>query len=231
MTEHTTPSSEREEIEMLVPFYVTGRISADDSKRVDAYLKRNPDFAEHIELVRDERAVTVSANEALGFPSARSTDKIFETIAQETQTAPSRRVQDNSSSIWAAIGRFFAAPTPSAVRFVAIAAAAVVLVQTAFLGTLLMRQPAPDGYQTASGPSNTAMRGTVALVAFQDGASVSDISRALANEGASIVEGPIEGGMYKIKFIHGSDGEAGAQSRFDALKSQTAIVKSLLPSR
>ncbi len=89
MTNDTTQPTEREEIEMLVPFYVTGRISTEDARRVDDYLKRNPDFAEHIELARDERVATVSVNEALGFPSARSADRIFEAIPAESP--PERR--------------------------------------------------------------------------------------------------------------------------------------------
>lgn len=92
-----TQLTEREEVEMLVPFYVTGRISQEDAARVDAYLRRNPDFAEHIELARDERMATVSVNEALGFPSARATDSLFEAIDTQTlrsvlRPAPKRAV-------------------------------------------------------------------------------------------------------------------------------------------
>ncbi len=75
--------AERKEIEMLVPFCVTGRISVSDARRVENYLKCNPDFAEHIELARDERVATAAVNEVLSFPSARSAAKIFEAIAAE----------------------------------------------------------------------------------------------------------------------------------------------------
>ncbi len=230
MTERTTNQTEREEIEMLVPFYVTGRISVEDARRVEAYLKRNPDFAEHIELARDERAATVSVNEALGFPSARSADRIFEAIAAE-QPPTIARVRARSRGLLTGIREFFTAPTPAAVRYATIAAAAVVLVQAAVLGTMLTYPQAPGGYQTASGPQQTAAPGTVALIAFQESATLADISRALSAADATIIDGPVPGGLFKIKIAHGSDGEAGAKRRIEALKAETAIIRTLLPSR
>lgn len=230
MTEQTTRASEREEIEMLVPFYVTGRISAEDARRVDAYLKRNPDFAEHIELARDERAATASVNEALGFPSARSADKIFEAIAADNPPTVAR-ARARSRGLLMAIREFFVTPTPGAVRFVAAAAAAVFLVQAIVLGSMLMRPDAPGGYQTAAGPQQAATPGIVALVAFHDTATLADISRTLTTADATIVEGPLNGGLFKVRIVYGSDGEAGANRRLNALKAETSVVKTLLPSR
>ncbi|MFV0296534.1 MAG: hypothetical protein ACK5JT_10500, partial [Hyphomicrobiaceae bacterium] len=164
MTERKRQLSEREEIEMLVPFYVTGRLSSHDAGRVDAYLKRNPDFAEHIELAREERAASVSANEALGLPSARSCDAIFATITAETAMARAG-ARAKSRGILAAIGDFFASPTPGAVRYATMAAAAIILVEAGGLATMLFtyRDAFSGGYQTASGPPTTVAPGTVAL--------------------------------------------------------------------
>lgn len=228
--DETTSLTEREEIEMLVPFYVTGRISIEDARRVDAYLKRNPDFAEHIELVRDERAATVSVNEALGFPSARSADRIFEAIAAEKPPAMAR-ARAHSRSIMAAVRELFTAPTPGAVRYAAMAAAVVVLLQAAVVGTMLTRPDAPGGYQTASGPQDTTTAGTVALIAFQDGATLTDMSRVLSAAGAIIIDGPLKGGLYKIRLAHGAEGETGAKRKLEELKADTRVIKAVLPSR
>lgn len=223
--------TEREEIELLVPFYVTGRISPEDARRVEAYLQRNPDFAEHIELARDERSATVGVNEALGFPSARSSDAVFEAIAREGPPAMAA-ARAKSRGMLAAVRDFFAAPTPQGVRYAAIAAAAVVLMQAAVVGTMLPRTGgAPSDYQTASGPKDTAAAGVVALVAFQDGATLADITRALATAEARIVEGPVQGGFYKVRFTAGSDGEVAARQRMEALKQSSTLVKTVLPSR
>ena len=43
---------EREEIEMLLPWYVTGRLDRADRARVEGYLARHPDVAAQLDLVR-----------------------------------------------------------------------------------------------------------------------------------------------------------------------------------
>lgn len=232
MTDQTTKLSEREEIEMLVPFYVTGRISAEDARRVDDYLKRNPDFAEHIELARDERAATVSVNEALGFPSARSADRIFEAIAAEP-VPKGAAARARAKGLFAAVREFFAAPTPRAVRYAAVAAAALFLVQAAVLGTMLSGPGTQPGgsYQTASGPKGAAADGTVALIAFQPAAALSDITRVLTSADATIIEGPLKGGLYKIRLSAAAEGKPDAARRIEALKAEAAVIKTVLPSR
>lgn len=229
MTEGTRQLSEREEIEMLVPFYVTGSISSQDAGRVESYLKRNPDFAEHIELAREERAASVAVNEALGFPSARASDAIFKAIAAERPSAMAR-VREKRRGILAAIGDFFTAPTPGAVRYAALAAVALFLVQAVVLGKMFTGPDVTDGYQTASGPQTTVTPGTVALVAFEDTASLAEIVRLLQTADATIIEGPLQGGLFRIRFAPGNDGAAGVKQKMEALKAKTAVIKSLLPS-
>lgn len=232
MTEDKTELSEREEIEMLVPFYVTGRISIEDARRVETYLQRNPDFAEHVELARDERAATVAVNEALGFPSPRAADRLFEAIAAEPVPAAAK-ARARTRNVLAAVREFFTAPTPGAVRYAALAAAAVVLVQAAVLGTMMTGPgaPAPGGYQTASGPEQALGEGTVALVAFQPGAALSDMTRVLAAADARIIDGPLKGSLYKISLAKAAQGQPDAARRIAALKAETAVIKMVLPSR
>lgn len=227
MTGNTTAVSEREEIEMLVPFYVTGRIAAADARRVDDYLRRNPDFAEHIELARDERAATVSVNEALGFPSARSADRVFEAIAAE-RPPQMTKVLAQSRGLLAKLQDFFSAPTAGAVRYAAFAAAVIVLAQAAILGTMLVRHDATGSYETASGGKETpAAGGPVVLIAFENGAALADISRVLEGAGGTIVEGPLKGGLYRVRLT----GSEAVEQRLEALKAEKGVVKMLVPSR
>jgi anti-sigma factor RsiW len=232
MTNDTTQPTEREEIEMLVPFYVTGRISTEDARRVDDYLKRNPDFAEHIELARDERVATVSVNEALGFPSARSADRIFEAIAAESPPRTAA-VRAKTKGVVTAIRDFFTAPTAGAVRYVALAAAAIVLLQAAILSTMLSGPggQTPGEYQTASGPKEAAATGNVSLVAFQEDATLADITRVLTAADAKIIEGPVNGGLYKIRLAKAGEGQPDAARRIAALKAETGVIKMVVPSK
>ena len=228
MTEDMTQLTEREEVEMLVPFYVTGRISDEDARRVDAYLKRNPDFAEHIELVRDERAATVAVNEALGFPSARSADRVFEAI--DAEPAPMQaRARAASRGLMASVRDFFASPTPRAVRYAAVAAAAVVMIQAAAMMTMVSgpQSGAPQGYQTASGPGSTVK--AAALLAFQDTATLADMTRVLKGARAKIIEGPVAGGFYTIAFTQEDLTDAAKAEKLSALAAQSGVVKRVLP--
>ena len=227
-----TQLTEREEVEMLVPFYVTGRISQEDAARVDAYLRRNPDFAEHIELARDERMATVSVNEALGFPSARATDSLFEAI--DTQTPPlGATARAQTRGLIAAIREFFTAPTPQAVRYAGIAAAAVVMIQAGVI-TSMMNQPqsgnGDTGYQTASGQQPGALT-PAALILFQDGATLSDMTRALNRYGARIVEGPTADGFYRLSFADEGLSAADKKTKLAALKAEKDVIKVVLPAR
>src|SRR5262245_64385639 len=76
MTELTTEEMERAEIEMLLPWYATGRLDRADMARVESYLARHPQLARQLDLVRDEQEQTVAANEALGWPSAGAIDRL-----------------------------------------------------------------------------------------------------------------------------------------------------------
>ena len=65
MTETQEKFSEREEIEILLPWYVTGRLDAAETARVAAYIERHPDVRSQLGLVREEQTATVAGNEEI----------------------------------------------------------------------------------------------------------------------------------------------------------------------
>jgi hypothetical protein len=80
------------EIEELLPWYATGRISRRDAERVEQALAGDRKLAQRYKLVRRELAETTRLNEALGAPSARAMDKLFAAInAEEARAAHPRR--------------------------------------------------------------------------------------------------------------------------------------------
>ena len=70
MTETERAFSEREQIEMLLPWYVGGSLDATDRDRVERYLAHHPDLRRQLDLIRQERRETIQANEALPTSSA-----------------------------------------------------------------------------------------------------------------------------------------------------------------
>ena len=91
MSEQTTEEIEREEIEMLLPWYVTGKLDRTDAARVESYLARHPRLAAQLDLIRAERDETVLANEALGRPSALGLPAGCQAVARATHR-PERAV-------------------------------------------------------------------------------------------------------------------------------------------
>ena len=161
MSDDMTAAAEREEIEMLLPWYVSGRLDAADRARVESYLARDAGLRHQLDLIRAERQETIGANEALPTASAGALDRMMASLPQRR---PSLAQRFASSTIYQTVADFFAAPTVRGVRFAAVAAALLLLVQGAVITTLLVRGEGGGTYQTASGQSDD--KGVSALVVF-----------------------------------------------------------------
>jgi hypothetical protein len=75
------------EIELLLPFYVTGRLSLRDVQRIEAALREDPSLRAKVALVREERAAVVLQNEELGEPAANATRRFLTKLAAEPRPA------------------------------------------------------------------------------------------------------------------------------------------------
>lgn len=220
----STEDTEREEIEMLLPWYVTGKLEASDLARVEAYLAAHPDAARQLDLARDERDETVAANEALPAPAAGLADRIMaELPAARPGRAALRAVKDGLHRFLALI----VAPPPGALRWAAVAAVVLVAVQAVAIATLIgQRQGA---YQAASGRQTGD--GVAFLVAFADGATAAAISQLLAELDASIVDGPKAGGVYKIVLRTEDRSPAAHEALMRRLAERSDVVRGVLPSK
>lgn len=211
--------SEREEIEMLLPWYSTGHLDAADTARVAAYIERHPEMRSQLGLVREEQVATVAINEAIRAPLPSA-----ETLIASAAT-PVDRARSWISQLVGAAGELFTAPTPGLVRWGAAAAAVVICLQAAALGTLLIRDG--GGYSTASRPGAEQQLKPVAMIAFADDASAAAISQALADHRLRIVNGPQPGGFYAVRFDDDAS-PAEQQRRLGAITVRKDIVKAVL---
>jgi hypothetical protein len=80
MTETSKPS-DREDIEMLLPFYVTGRLEPAEADRVAGYVARHPEIERQVPLIEEERARTIAANQAIPPRPAANFDRLAAAIA------------------------------------------------------------------------------------------------------------------------------------------------------
>ena len=224
MTEQAAADVEREEIEKLLPWYVTGTLDSADRARVESYLARSPHACAQLDLVRAEREQAVFANEALGSPSARALDRL---MASLPTARPSLSQRVTGGGPFQRVADFFTAPTARGVRRAAFAAAAVVVVLAAALTCLLVRHSGT--YQTAAGQSRGD--GVSALIAFVDEARAPAIAQLLAEFDASIVDGPKSGGVYKIRLRTVDRPQSEKDALLRRLAERRDIVRVVLPSR
>jgi hypothetical protein len=182
------------EIDDLLPFYVTGRLSLADMQRVEKALHGDPASRMKLELVLEEQAATVQVNEAFGRPPSDAVDRFFAVLPTESsRRRPFSALQRSLS--W--IGQLPALLAPRAFPCACLAASLAVLVQAAVIGELLTRPEPPHVYTPQAPPGEH--EGCVALAAFNSDAKLSDIAARLTTVEARIIDGPIPGGLYLIR--------------------------------
>jgi hypothetical protein len=224
MTELSLEDAEREEIELLLPWYVTGKLDPGDLAKVEAYLAAHPQFARQLDLVRAERDESVLANEAQGAPSAGATARLMAALPSARRAGAAWRALQRSLQ---QVGELFVAPTANAVRWAAVAVALVVAIEAGVIARLIGERS--DIYQTASGPQTGD--GIAVLIVFADDARAPAISQLLADFDASIVDGPKAGGLYKVRLRMEDGSQAAREALMRRLAERRDVVRAVLPSR
>jgi anti-sigma factor RsiW len=208
--------SEREEIEKLLPWYVTGRLGVSDANKVEMYLAQHPDALPQLQLIGAEREETMRANEAMGWPRSGLSDRLIASLPRST--APGR-----GHGRFAKFAQFFRIYPALGTQWAALGMGLLILAQAAFIAVLLTRAPT---YRLAAGAHGD---GAVVLVAFADDAKASEIARFLADFQATIVDGPKPGGVYKIK-LRNLDKSQLDDTLLSKLSEHSNIVRIVLPS-
>jgi anti-sigma factor RsiW len=192
---------EPSEMEMLLPWYAAGTLSARDARRVEEALARDPELARQHAVIREEYAETIDLNESLGAPSTRAMQKLFAAIDAEPARKPSASL--NLASL---VPRFFASLSPRTLAWSASLGALALLMQAGVIGAVLMKNQTAT-YETASLRTNEPITRDLAgrapppraLVRFAPDARVADITALLDNYHASIIDGA-KGGLFRLQF-------------------------------
>jgi hypothetical protein len=186
---------EREDIETLLPWHAAGTLSRRDAERVEQALAQDPELARRYELVREELAETIHLNETLGAPSARTAQRLFEAIDAETAVAKPKASFDFSG--W--LAGLLEPLSPRTLAWSAAAAGLAIVLQAGLLVGMFVHERGAT-YQTASFEQAAATaQGSFALVRFNPEASAADITKFFDEYKASLVEGPRQGGTYRIR--------------------------------
>jgi hypothetical protein len=220
MTGASDRLSERDEIEALLPWYVSGRLDAKSRTQVERYMEAHPEVRAHLALAREEAEAAVAGNEAIAGPGPEALARLRASIAPARRRQPffaqiSERLQD-----W--IGGF----APPQLAFATAAAALILLLQAAAIGVLVLERITVPTYQTAGGEESPA-GGIELLVGFSETATVGEISALLNKIGAVVADGP-RAGFYRLRFPDMS--EDGRKAAIEALQ-QSGMVTIVLPGQ
>ena len=218
----------REDFEMLLPWFVTGKLAPDEQGQVEAYLAAHPDMRKQLDLIEAERTDTVVNNEAMGAPSAEALAKLMGAIDAKSL---SRRSGFASLSSLVQSGLDWLGSRSALVPVAAMAAVAIVL-QAGLIGALLVNKPAATLGEkishTASVPKSD-QAGTFALVGFAPTATLHDVEKVLGPLGLSIADGP-KAGIYRVKLSEKVLGDTERDILITALIAQPSVITFAAPA-
>jgi hypothetical protein len=209
---------EREEIEKLLPWYVTGKIDAADRIRVETYLSQHPAVHAQLEDIRAERDETIRVNEELGYPPA-------EMVQQLMASLPDTRSRSHAPT--ARLPTIFDAFSARSVRWAALVGGMILIAQTGVIAGLLMRG-GDRIYHVAAGPAMPDGSFS-ALIVFVDEAKVASVARLLVDFDANIVDGPKPGGVYKIRLRAHSQLPGTQDKLLRELAERRDVIRVVLP--
>ncbi|WP_132252486.1 hypothetical protein [Methylobacterium segetis] len=224
----STPKTppEPDDLDLILPWRTTGRLDPADSARIEAALARDPDLARRLAIAEAERDETIAVNEAIGAPSRAARDALFARIDADLAAQAGR-----SPRGWLArLGEALSGLSPPALAGLGLAACLVILGQAGLLAGALLQERGGPAYETAShGGGGAAGAGSHALVAFAPGASAAQIAEALRETGAVIVDGPLPGGVFRIRLATGRLDPAAVEAALDKLRARPGLVQLALP--
>jgi anti-sigma-K factor RskA len=179
------------EIETLLPWYVAGTLRRRDRQRVEAALRSDPELARKLELVREELAETIHFNETLGAPTPGVADRLMAAIDAEAGAA---RKRPGVAAGW--LTGFLANLSP---RTLAVATSFAALAIALQAGMIVQIFTKPQGSFEQASLGAEQHHGTFAMVRFAREASAAEITNFLQNYQAALVDGPTQGGLYRVR--------------------------------
>jgi hypothetical protein len=214
---------ERQDIEALLPWHAAGTLSRRDSDRVEQALASDRELARRYDLVREELNETIHLNETLGAPSARAMEKLFAAI--ETEAPVAKKTSFNFTS---RIVEFMSSFSPRTLAYAGTAAALALIVQSAVLTTVVVRdQNAGQGQMVLS--NDGSMSNQLAVVRFTANATLADVTRFLDVNKAAVVHGPNRGGMYEIRLAASPMADNDFNNVIRRMRAETNIVAFIAP--
>jgi hypothetical protein len=193
-------SLSEEDVQELLPWYASGKTTAAETAAIEKKLQGNARLQAELDLVRQEKRVSVESVKALGEPDPALLNKMLGQLDNVRQLPPIAR--DDAEPQPGFFVRLFGF-TPNPVwRFAMVAACVLIVAESAAL-LQLTGGGAEQSYQTASAPEATT--GPELIVHFQPDAKMSAITMLLSDLDATVVKGPMPDGAFVIALQKNAD--------------------------
>jgi len=217
-----TMNKERDDLEALLPWHAAGTLNRRDAERVEKALANDRELMRHFNLAREELNETIHLNETLGAPSARAMEKLFAKIDAE----PARKPKV-SFDLAGRLAGFIASFSPRTLAFAAAAGALAIVLQAGVITTGLIKHEAGTEVASKQDVARTEMAsaevsdGTLAAIRFVPKADASQITAFLVANKASMIDGPLTGGIYTIRLPESGKAK---EDHIKQMQAQSAIV-------
>lgn len=182
--------------ELLLPWYVAGTLSTEDTQKVETWLHENPEAQAHLARAQEELDTVITASEAIPMPRADAVNDLMAAIGAD---APHTNPTGFIERIWQMLSPRYAMAGAAAL-------ALVVLVQAGAIG-LMVNNDQSRSFEIAS-ESPAISIGPTALIAFQDDVPLATITTYLSTQNLTIVDGPKPGGIFTIAAPDTDEGAA-----------------------
>jgi hypothetical protein len=225
-----TINKERDDLETLLPWHAAGTLNRRDAERVEKALANDRELLRRFNLAREELNETIHLNETLGAPSARVMEKLFAAIDAEPVRKPKV-----SFDLAGRLAGFISSFSPRTLALAGAVGALAIVLQAGVITTGLIKHEAGTevASKTVSQPdlglaSADVSDGTLAAIRFAPKAQADQITAFLTANQASMIDGPVVGGMYTIRLRE--TGKA-KEDHIKLMAQQTAVVELIAPKQ
>lgn len=179
--------SRRDEMEMLLPFYLNGSLEGTELEAIEEWLASDPAAMAALGEAEAEFSGTAAANEAIR-PPADALSRLAKALDAEAGRARGPAASSWLAQAWS---RFMAVPAG-----IAWAAAAVLLALV--VAQSFVQTGNRDGDFEIAGSDDDLAKMPFALVKFQPDAKLSDIVAFLDQNQLTIAGGPTADGVFRL---------------------------------
>lgn len=198
--------AEREELELLLPWYCNGTLDAEDQERIEAALETDSGLAASLALIREDRDGVLELTQAVEAPESIEARFMVQLDDEIDRAKVSAYSTGTEAGLFARFGAWLNETlfdfAPQRLGMIAAAAALVIAIQAGIITSLSGSGKGDSpGFETASGESGSVGEsGQTFLIQFADGADLTALGGFLGAEKAKLVDGPLQGGFFKVRF-------------------------------